>query len=113
MKKIISAFLACAVMALSLAGCGEGGTPVPSSGNGPDGELPNTSGTATSVTWWMDPLNLSSSVLSGFDESLGWQKYEENLGVDIVWQQPPAAVRRTVNLIIARLTCRTSCITAG
>ena len=44
MKKSISAFLACAVMALSLAGCGEGGTPVPSSGNGPDGELPNTCG---------------------------------------------------------------------
>ncbi len=102
MKKSISAFLACAVMALSLAGCGEGGTPVPSSGNGPDGELPNTSGTATSVTWWMDPLNLSSSVLSGFDESLGWQKYEENLGVDIVWQQPASGQSaEQFNLIIA------------
>ncbi len=105
MKKVISAFLAflaCAVMALSMAGCGKSGVPVPSSGNGSDGELPNTSGTATSVTWWMDPLNLSSSVLSGFDESLGWQKYEENLGVDIVWQQPASGQSaEQFNLIIA------------
>lgn len=102
MKKVISAFLACAVMALSMAGCGKSGAPVPSSGNGSDGELPNTSGTATSVTWWMDPLNLSSSVLSGFDESLGWQKYEENLGVDIVWQQPASGQSaEQFNLIIA------------
>ncbi len=105
-KKMLSVLLACAVLALSMAGCGgggsSGGTSAPASGSEADGALPNASGTATSVTWWMDPLNLSSSVLSGFDESFGWQKYEENLGVDIVWQQPASGQSaEQFNLIIA------------
>lgn len=100
MKKIISAFLACAVMALSLFGCGTGtGSSVSvASASGTDG----AAGTATSISWWMDPMNLSSSVLSGFDESIGWQQYEKNLGVDIVWQQPASGQSaEQFNLIIA------------
>lgn len=98
-KKTLAIILSC-VMAISLlAGCG-GNSSAPSGSDGVDEN--KVSGTATSVTWWMDPMQLSSSVLSGFDESLGWQKYEENLGVDIVWQQPASGQSaEQFNLIIA------------
>ena len=92
MKKIISAFLACAVMALSLAGCGgsaSSSAPAAGSASSAGG---STAGTATTVSWWMDPQNMASNQVKSFSEHKGWQLYEKNVGVDIDWQEPAASL---------------------
>lgn len=101
MKRFLSLLLSCVMLLSMLAACGSNqSTSQPTVGE--NGELPNASGTATSVTYWMDPQNLSSSILSGFDESLGWQAYEEGVGVDIVWKEPAnGQAAEQFNLIIA------------
>lgn len=102
MKRFLAGVMACAVTAALLAGCGGSGSSAAASSAASGPDAGKVSGTATSVTWWMDPMQLSSSVLSGFDESKGWQQYEKNLGVDIVWQQPASGQSaEQFNLIVA------------
>ena len=102
MKKIISAFLACAVMALSLAGCGgsaSSSAPAAGSASSAGG---STAGTATTVSWWMDPQNMASNQVKSFSEHKGWQLYEKNVGVDIDWQEPASGQSaEQFNLIVA------------
>lgn len=101
MKRFLSLLLSCVMLLSVLAACGsKQSTAQPTVGE--NGELPNASGTATSVSYWIDPMNLSSSVLSGFEESLGWQAYEKGVGVDIVWKEPAnGQAAEQFNLIIA------------
>ena len=102
MKKISSAFLACAVMALSLAGCGgsaSSSAPAAGSASSAGG---STAGTATTVSWWMDPQNMASNQVKSFSEHKGWQLYEKNVGVDIDWQEPASGQSaEQFNLIVA------------
>lgn len=102
MKKIISAFLACAVMVLSLAGCGgsaSSSAPAAGSASSAGG---STAGTATTVSWWMDPQNMASNQVKSFSEHKGWQLYEKNVGVDIDWQEPASGQSaEQFNLIVA------------
>lgn len=101
MRNAIALLLCCIMLLGVLSACGgkkEAQTPTP----GQDGELSNAPGTATSVTYWMDPRNLSADILSGFEESLGWQAYEKNLGVDIQWKEPASGQSaEQFNLIVA------------
>lgn len=86
MKKI-AALLLCVALALSMFGCGGSSSSAASASSGAD---ESAFGTATSVTWWMDPQNMSSNQAKSFNDAIEWQEYEKNLGIDIVWQEPPS-----------------------
>lgn len=104
MKKLLSFLLACALV-LSLAACGadQPGSTTPSGttpGNNPSEGV--SGGTATSVTYWMDPQNMSANTVSSFNDQEAWKLYEKNLGIDIIWQEPPSGqAGEQFNLIIS------------
>jgi len=101
MNKWIALVLSCVMLLGVLSACG-GKKTAQEPTAGKNGELANASGTAASVTYWMDPQNLSASILSGFEESLGWKAYEEKLGVDIQWKEPASGQSaEQFNLIVA------------
>lgn len=89
-------------MALSLAGCGgsaSSSAPAAGSASSAGG---STAGTATTVSWWMDPQNMASNQVKSFSEHKGWQLYEKNVGVDIDWQEPASGQSaEQFNLIVA------------
>lgn len=85
--KRIAALLLCVALALSMFGCGGSSSSAASASSGAD---ESAFGTATSVTWWMDPQNMSSNQAKSFNDAIEWQEYEKNLGIDIVWQEPPS-----------------------
>lgn len=85
--KRIAALLLCVALALSMFGCGGSSSSATSASSGAD---ESAFGTATSVTWWMDPQNMSSNQAKSFNDAIEWQEYEKNLGIDIVWQEPPS-----------------------
>lgn len=100
MKKKLLALALVGIMALSLlSACGKSSS-TPNSGGTAGADA--TAGTATSVTWWMDPQNLSSTRITSYNDSICWQEYEKNLGVDIVWQEPASGqAAEQFNLVIA------------
>ena len=102
MKRFLASILACAVTAAALAGCGGGASSsAAASGSAASGDG-NAAGTATSVTWWMDPQNLSSNQCKSFKDAREWQEYEKNVGVTINWQEPASGQSaEQFNLIIA------------
>ncbi len=103
MKRFLASILACAVTAAALVGCGGGASSSAAApGSSPASGDGKTVGTATSVSWWMDPQNLSSNQCKSFGDSFGWQAYEKNVGVDIEWQEPASGQSaEQFNLIIA------------
>lgn len=107
MKKFVSFFLAFALV-LALAACGgsqSGSAPAsqaPSSGSQPDGASGSAPALASSVSWWMDPQNMASNQIKSFSEHKAWQKYAENVGIAIDWQEPPSGQSaEQFNLIVS------------
>lgn len=118
MKKFLALLLTAALLMLTLAGCGGGqssssaSTPADaSSDSGSSSAADSTSGsapaapTASSVSWWMDPQNMSSNQIKSFSEHKAWQKYAENVGIAIEWQEPPSGQSaEQFNLILSSTT---------
>lgn len=94
MKRMIAIVLACLMLATVLAGCGGSKTETPATTAAP--------GSATSISYWMDPANMASKVVTSFNEHKGWMKYEENLGIDIDWREPASGqAAEQFNLLLA------------
>ena len=68
-KRKLAALFTCAALTLSMFGCG-GSSSSPAASSAAD---ESSFGTATSVTWWMDPQNLSSNQAKSFDNAIEWQ----------------------------------------
>lgn len=103
MKKLTAFFTACALVVMSLAGCG--GSPADNSSSTQSesaSESTSTEQTATSISYWMDPQNIGSSQVKSFKDHKAWQEYEKNVGVSIDWQEPASGQSaEQFNLIIA------------
>ena len=116
MKKFLALLLACALLTLAMAGCG-GGQSSSSASNSSSGSSSSSSGstaddsssgsspaapTASSVSWWMDPQNMASNQIKSFSEHKAWQKYAEDVGIAIEWQEPPSGqASEQFNLILS------------
>lgn len=103
MKRLLAGVLACIVTAAALVGCGNGtSSSATGSASGAASGDGKTAGTATSVSWWMDPQNMSSNQCKSFNDAHEWQEYEKKLGIDIEWQEPASGQSaEQFNLIIA------------
>lgn len=96
MKKLLALVLACTMLLGVLAGCGGGKEEKDASEN------TVAAGSATSISYWMDPQNMASKIVTSFNDHKGWQKYEENVGVDIDWREPASGqAAEQFNLLMA------------
>lgn len=111
MKRFLAGLLACSMMATALAGCGGGTSGSTNTGSTATGDTAVSSasqasdsgtGTASSVSWWMDTLNLASTITGSFKNSVAWQQYAENVGVSIDWQEPASGqAAEQFNLVVS------------
>lgn len=102
MKKFLSILLAAVMASSLLSGCGG------STNSTPDSQLPESDSTvqpaekASSISYWMDPMNIGSSQVKSFSEHKAWQLYEKNVGIDIDWREPASGqANEQFNMIVA------------